>query len=107
MEILNYTGRAIGLATKTGIPVKGIPSDGNAQCDVVLEEVNTEQRITVFKRVCSRVKGLPHQDPSMQKLYIVNEAVAQAIGHTRYDLLVPSDPMDVGGSIYYKQLINV
>jgi hypothetical protein len=107
MEILNYTGSPIGLATESGLPVMGLPASGNAKCDIKKQKVRTDQRISFFKKVYGRVQGLPQQDMNLQTLYIVNKDIVEAIGHTRHDLLIVDELINIEGTNYYKQLVNV
>ncbi|MBW4890119.1 hypothetical protein KXQ82_10350 [Mucilaginibacter sp. HMF5004] len=108
MEVLNYTGRPIGIASAHGQPMIGLPSEGYAKCEIErIDKVNKFGLIPIYKRIMDRVNGLPSQDRNLEKLYIVNKEVAESIGHTRFDLLVVEEPIDITGSIYYKKLMNV
>jgi hypothetical protein len=107
MEILNYTGKNIGLATKSGVPVRGLPTLGKAYSDTSLKDLDIMDRVTVSKIIYGTVKGLPPQDSSLQTMYIVNDDVIEVEGIKRRDLLKPIDPIQIGPDIFYKRLINV
>jgi hypothetical protein len=106
-EILNYTGKRIGLTNGSGSPIEVLPSHGNARCEIEKTTDIEVGRIQIYRKTFGKVRGLPNPDLNHQKLYIVSREVAEAIGNTRYDLLVPEDPFPYEGVTFYKTLVNV
>jgi hypothetical protein len=106
MQLLNYTGKQIGLSNEGGSLVKVFPSDGNARCVIQNKKKAEVDMITIYKKEYGRVEGLPDPDRNLQKLYIVTRDVAEAAG-PRFDLLVPEELVTNQGYTYYKYLVNV
>jgi hypothetical protein len=104
--ILNYTGKRIGLTNNTGRPIQVLAVNGNARCEVDDKEKLTVGRTPIYTR-SSKVRGLPQPDPNLEKIYIVSRDVAEAVGNTRFDLVVPVEPFQFEGATFYKKLIEV
>lgn len=111
MEVLNYTGKRIGVANEQGRTVEVLPPHGFARLEKAVELKLEAQvgigRIPIYKKGYSKVRGLPSPDLNLEKLYIVSKEVAEAAGNTRFDLLVGEEPFNEHGAICYKHLINV
>lgn len=106
MEILNFTGRPIGLTTESGQPLTLLSSNGFAKCQVQKIKQKTFNLIPIYYKSYGRVTGLPSPQPDLQKLYIVNKDVAEAAANTRFDLLVVEDPIEWGDKTFYKSLVE-
>lgn len=107
MQVLNYTGKRIGLANPAGNPIEVLPSDGLARVEITLEPVVSDSRFSIFRKAFGTVKNLPEPDPNNKKSYIVTKEVAEAVRNFRFDLLVPEEPFTYEGATFYKKLINV
>jgi hypothetical protein len=106
--ILNYTGKRIGIANEYGNPIQVLPSNGNARLEnITYIKEGIVDLIPYYRKETGRVRGLPTPDINYQKLYIVSRDVAEAFGSTRFDLLVPEEPVKREGTTYYKKLIAV
>jgi len=103
MKILNYTGKRVGITNRMRMPIEVLPSDGNAYCLTENKEESLIGRTPIYTR-SSKVRGLPAPDLNLEKIYIVNADVAEAIGHTRRDLIVPTEPFQYEGATFYKVL---
>jgi len=68
-------------------------------------KLETDGLIPIYKKEYGRVIGLPYPDLNKEKYYIVNEDIIEAVGKTRSDLVVPSEPFLYQGATYYKTLI--
>lgn len=106
-EIVNFTGKKIGITDEFGKPMKVLPSVGNARCETKLIVKDTVDATTIYERTYGRVMGLPRSDSRYKKMFIVHKEVAEAVGNTRFDLLVPEDPMVYEGTTFYRHLVNV
>jgi len=107
MEILNYTGKRIGLTNPSGYPIEVLPSHGFAKVDVTLAKANpNDTRFSIFAKEFSRVMNLPDADRNNNKMYIVTKDVAEAIGKYRVDLLIPEDSFTWEGATFYKMLVR-
>ena len=101
IELLNYTGKRIGLVNDSGNPSKVLPSHGNARLETVTYRwSNPRNEVT---KVC----GLPSPDWNLIKFYIVTREVAEMFGPGRKDLLVPEEPFVHGGATYYRKLSKI
>ena len=106
MKILNYTGKRIGLTNRAGNPIEVIPSDGHAHCEIEIKEQLIIGRTPIYNKDLGKVRGLPAPDLNLEKMYIVTADVAEAIGHTRKDLIVPANPFHYEGATFYKLLLR-
>lgn len=96
MEILNYTGKRIGLFHPVlGRPERVLPSHGNARCEIQEYKRPSENSNSI------KVKGLPSPDFNLQKQYIVSREVAEVFGSARKDLLIPENPIPYEGALFY------
>lgn len=108
MEVLNYTGKDIGVFTKTGIPIAVLLSKGSPKCHYSIElGIETDKLIPIWDKQLLKVTGLPAPDPNLKTYYVVTKEVADAVGSTRFDLLLATEPVEYEGVTYYKKLIMV
>lgn len=106
MQVINYTGKEIGLVTKLGNPIGILHPEGcpTIQSDISLT-LESDNLIPIYKNEYYSVRGLPSPDPNREIYYVVNEDVIRAIGRTRSDLLIPTEPFPFDGTTYYKNLL--
>jgi hypothetical protein len=104
MEILNLTPTDIVLVSAEGNEVS-YPSRGIATVDEDLHLLRVVDGIPVNRRRFGYVKGLPEPDVDQNKLYIVDQNVADAVGATRLDLLLAAEPIDEAAG-KYRSLLN-
>lgn len=102
MEILNYTGKRIGLVSAAGHLAEILPIHGKATCEVEVVKSLNVGRIPIFEKKFGKVSGLPNRDLNFEKLYIVNREIADAFGGMRKDLLIAEQPVASEGAMYYK-----
>ncbi len=107
MEIVNYTGRPVGLSSEAGHPLRVINSIGTARCEVTKEKSRNVDGVIIYREGFSRVVGLPESDNDLAKRFIVSPEVAKAMGKIRFDLLIGQEPYTYEGQMFYKYLIAV
>ena len=106
MEVLNYTGKEIGIISKSGYPITVLFPWGNAKCIFETNlKVETDNLIPIYDKGFKKVVGLPAPDPNKETYYIVNNEVAQWQNRVRRDLLIPTEPITHQGATFYKKLI--
>jgi len=89
MEIINLTGSTVSIMDDRGGLIISYPPKGRAECEIKRAKIPGTGIIPVYTQMYGKVKGLPAPDDNASKLYIVDEVVADAAKHHRFDLLVP------------------
>ncbi|MET3978991.1 hypothetical protein ABIB62_001560 [Mucilaginibacter sp. UYP25] len=107
MEILNYTGKDVGLTNTSGSPLIILPSVGKARFDSVqFEQVSKVGGAPIFIKKIGKVLGLPKPDPNHEKYYVVPSEVAERAKIYRFDLLTVEDSFSYEGAIFYRKIVN-
>jgi len=104
MQIFNYTGKYITVSGEHGIR-ETLPPDGHAKTTIKHSKKTVVGFVTIFKKEYGRIENLPSPDPRREKLYIVNQDVAEA-AQPRFDLLVPENPQS-GNNVTFYNLVNI
>lgn len=109
MEIINLIGKTVTVVDENGRLVESFQPDGHAICEVQLAELRKVGGVIITTKNYGRVEGLPPQDPNNEKYYIVNEEVAEATKHCRYDLLVLDQVTDrsTKSTQFCRSLVNI
>jgi hypothetical protein len=108
MEILNYTGKPVGLTNKHGNPYKVLPSQGKAHfVSIEANQIKNIEGVAIFQLKMGKVIGLPTPDWNQEKLYIVPKEIAEYNKNTRFDLLVVEDGFNWEGATFYKKLVQL
>lgn len=107
MEIVNLTSETITIVNDRGQLVKTYPSNGVATSDVREVKEREVDGVPIFSKRYGRVQGLPRPVDDLSVLYIVQPEVAESQRDSRFDLLIPGDPVRKEGKVYYKTLISV
>lgn len=84
----NFTPHEINLFDDNGEPLFGMPSEGNARCEVVRILVGEDSGIKLYASQYGEVSGLP--DPEEGTIYIVS-LVVRAARPGRKDLASPAE----------------
>jgi hypothetical protein len=107
MEILNYTGKRVGLTNSSGSPSKMLSSQGNAHFDeIAVTPLKNVDGIFIYSQKLGNVRGLPSPDRNQEKFYIVPKEIAEYLKKVRFDLLVAEEPFIWEGGTFYKRLAN-
>lgn len=107
MQVINLTEKTITVVDAKGLPLKVFPSLGRAQATSHLVKRADIMGIPIYVRVYGQVKGLPQPDENGEKLYIVDEEVAEAVKDSRFDILVAGDAISTDTGKFYRSLIEV
>lgn len=94
MKLINLTPHDIQLVyQEPGLDHESIdiiPASGMlARCDVIKEEAGMIGPVPVYRMSYGPVQGLP--EPQEDTVYLVAAVVAQSLGDSRDDVLVPID----------------
>ena len=109
MEIINLIGKTVTVVDENGRLVESFQPDGHAICEVSLAELQRVGGVVITTNNYGKVQGLPPQDPYNEKYYIVDENVAEATKHSRYDLLVLDQITDrsTKNTQFCRALVNI
>ena len=108
MRILNLTGNTVTIVGEDDRMIVSYPPDGFAQCEVTKSVIDRVGGVQIKAKHYSKVEGLPSPDPSNSKYYIVNNDVAEAVKHGRFDLLTIDEMVDrvAANTLYCRSLVN-
>lgn len=108
MQVINLTDHAVIIVNAKNEPIKVFPASGKvAHCEHTLIEQKRIGGVPIHSKSYGPVKGLPLPDDNMEKIYIVNEQVAEAVRDSRFDVVIPEGVVHTVDGNFYKQLIAV
>lgn len=108
MEILNYTGKPVGLTNKNGSPYKVLPSHGRAHFESIeVNQIKSIDLVPIYGLKPGKIRGLPSPDWNHEKLYIVPKEIAEHVRKVRFDLLVVEESFTWEGGTFYKKLVQL
>lgn len=107
MEIVNLTDKPVTIVDDRGNLLKSYPPRGRAWCDIVTTVDREVDGVPIFSKSYGKVNGLPAPDVSMDTFYIIDPTVADAVRDSRFDVLLPDQPIRHKGTNYYRGLVNI